>query len=491
VLENKWRNALNILRSATNPPLPLDLVEAVLMGRMTLVNEGEGLTVSAQDPKDAHCGSYLKTARWQKAGLLQDDGAFYQPYGVFRSFGKDDEEHVVRDLRAREELVSLTEYRKLRAQFHVHHPQSDRIEFDVYSTPVVFERVKDPAFWVQTFDEAKSAWEDFCKERKTSLRPLGSSFESSERTVGVDPRSWEFYMQGILEGVVYYSARDRDVLAEEELQTLLKAVKLRDAFEDKLGELDEEGEQFDEQGVSIDEASLYGQLRKDMFILMYTARVQQRANRCGGFLELEVKEWDRTCRVRVAAVPFLHWARTRSSGSRKSSLDGLPAWPPVFPSGAKMYGDDPMHTDWWASTGLSLQEAYSHDHPVNKAAWRFAYSEAVNTGASFVKLAGSGVVTGPVVFAQPGQSVPAGSIAVVSHAGVDYQEALMGACKDGKTGAVIAAVGGKLAHLAIVSREINGRLVVVDGALERFHEGQLLRLDLDALTLQSIEPEVL
>jgi hypothetical protein len=48
-----------------------------------------------------------------------------------------------------------------------------------------------------------------------------------------------------------------------------------------------------------------------------------------------------------------------------------------------------------------------------------------------------------------------------------------------------------LAHLAIVSREINGRLVVVDGALERFHEGQLLRLDLDALTLQSIEPEVL
>jgi phosphoenolpyruvate-protein kinase (PTS system EI component) len=46
-------------------------------------------------------------------------------------------------------------------------------------------------------------------------------------------------------------------------------------------------------------------------------------------------------------------------------------------------------------------------------------------------------------------------------------------------GAVIAAVGGKLAHLATVSRELGARLVVVDEAMTRFSEGDLVTLDLD------------
>lgn len=298
-------------------------------------------------------------------------------------------------------------------------------------------------------------------------------------------------MQGVLEGVVYFSSHDAGVLSEQELEPLRKALDLRQAFEERVAELNDEEPTFDAEGVAIDEKSLFNALRKDMYTLMYATRVQRQAERCGGFIDLPVQDGDTSYSIRVALVPLLYWARHRGNLSQKNALAGLPAWPPVFPSGAKMYGDDPMHTDWWASTGLALREAYESDHPVNQAAWRFAYREAVNTGANFVKLAGSGVVTGPVVFPKPGQSVPAGSIAVVSHAGVDYQQALLSACKDGETGAVIAAVGGKLAHLAIVSREINGRLVVVNDALQRFHEGQLLRLDLDELTLQSIEPEAL
>jgi phosphohistidine swiveling domain-containing protein len=40
-------------------------------------------------------------------------------------------------------------------------------------------------------------------------------------------------------------------------------------------------------------------------------------------------------------------------------------------------------------------------------------------------------------------------------------------------------VGGKLAHLATVSRELGARLVVVDEALTRFSEGDIVTLDLD------------
>lgn len=144
----------------------------------------------------------------------------------------------------------------------------------------------------------------------------------------------------------------------------------------------------------------------------------------------------------------------------------------------KMVGDSSMHTDWWIGCGMNENAAYDHDHPVNKAAWRYAYSLARVKGQNCIKLAGKGKVTGTVVFPKPNEGVPAGSIAVVPFAGVDYEIALLSACKS-DAGAVISQVGGKLAHLAIVSREMNGRLVVMDEAMTLMQEGQLVTVDLE------------
>lgn len=489
VLENKWRKAVQVLRSISTPSLPLDLVEAVLQGRMTLASTEQGVQVRPQDPDESHCKRYLATARWQTAGMLDDQGAFYQPYAVIQGFGPEDEEHAVRTLREREDTTSLREYRKLRAQFHVRHPQSDRIEFGLGKAVVVFERAKDPALWVETFEDAAGAWSDYCQHRKSSLSSLGEPSAATGQPCCAGPRSWEFYLRAVLEGVVYLSHNDRDVLPKQEREVLEQALALREAFEERVAELDEGSPEFDGLGRQITAERLLEDLRKEVYTLMYTTRVHRQAERCGGYFELPVQDHEGSYSLRVALAPFLQWARHRPGHATESKLGGIPTWVPVFPSGSKMQGDDPLHTDWWASAGLPLQAAYSTDHPVNRAAWRFRYHEAVNTGASFVKLAGSGVVTGPVVFPKAGQAVPAGSIAVVPNAGVDYQQALFSACKDASAGAVIAAVGGKLAHLAVVSREINGRLVVVDGALERFEEGQLVRLDLEQLSLQVLRPE--
>lgn len=489
VLEGKWRQALKVLQSTSTPPLTLDLAQAILAGRMTLENEGEKLRVCAQDPQDARCQRYLSTLEWQTAGLLSREGEFFQPYGTIAGFTSEDEAYAVSWLTQRESLVSLDEYRKLRARYHLLHGDSDHVAFDIAKNPVVFKRAKDPALWVHTFEEEGLAWVNFCQHRKSSLRLLGESSSSSTKPSEASPKSWEFYMRGILQGLVYLSSRDEGILPEQELEPLRKALALREAFEEQVEMLDAQDPTFDSDGVETTEDRLFAQLERDLYTLMYTARVHRRAQQCGGYLELPVQDAGETCSVRVALVPFLHWARQRGLRKDEEMLKGIPTWAPVFPSGAKMVGDDPMHTDWWASAGLRLQEAYGTDHPVNRAAWKFAYCQAKNTGSGFVKLAGSGVVTGKVVFPQPGQGVPAGSIAVVPNAGVDYELALLSACKDGCSGAVIAEVGGKLAHLAIVSRETNSRLVVVDEALTKFQEGQLLRLDLDKNTLEIIEAQ--
>ena len=210
-------------------------------------------------------------------------------------------------------------------------------------------------------------------------------------------------------------------------------------------------------------------------------RIDQQARRAGGHLALRLSDTQLGDSIlQVPAAPFLRWAAHNMS---TASLDALPHWTPVCPPGMKQGGDNPVHTDWWLGAGLPLEAAYDRDHPANRAAWRFAVGLGRRQGHDCLRLAGEGTVFGRVVFPKANEPVEAGAIAVVPYAGVDYQMAMLTACKGGR-GAVICATGGRLAHLATVGRETSCRVAVVEDAMESLIEGQFVTLDLDKLILE-------
>jgi phosphohistidine swiveling domain-containing protein len=452
VLSKDWRGAL---RTLTSLPVTLDDAVALLRGDLTLVDAGNGQVVLAEQPNDCpDLKRYLNTAHWQNAGILERNGEFYQPYAEITGFTWQDLDPVMTRLRELEDWCTMREFRDMRARHYVDTPFDDIVCFDTGTNPVIFKRVQGPPFWMKTFEDAAEAVKD-CLAAKRHIEVRGGGSGSCNAA------SVEFYLKPARDG---FLLKDFDAVVQgEEGEMLERIMEMRDRFDNR-DDSEDDPWYSDESRFQDAVSALY-----------WKWKVDQAAETNGGFMEIVTgcDEDEDKVTYRIARIPFLWWAyeRRRHEGV-------LPHWDIVCPSGMKMYGDNPLHTDWWVSSGLALKQAYDHDHPLNQAAWKIATKWQYTEGAKCIKLAGKGKVSGPIVFPKPNEAVPAGSIAVVSHAGPDYQLALTSACK-GDSGAVIAQVGGKLAHLAIVSREMGARLVVIDEALTTFKEGELVTLDLD------------
>ena len=475
VLEQKWRDALRILRDMTRPSLSLEQCVEILSGKSTLAQDGKGYRFVEQDPDCSRVKRYLATAAWQQAGILEVDGEFYQPYAKITSFGPADEEDVLGLYRLRDgDWVRMDQYRKMRAMYYAQSKDSDIVRFEVQSEPVLFERVQGPAFWVQTFTEPREAVSEYLKHR--TLKEVGHSLNARTKQALL-PDNWEFYFQVAREG--FLSGYDDFPLKGKGSQYLEQLFTMHDTYEQALFEATRDGnDDYDDDGVRTKDR-LKDDFEVESLSLFYRTSILEKAAVQGGFMNLHVRDGAETYDLTVPRAAFLNWAQR---GAYQVFGD-MSRWVPVCPSGMKMMGDDPVHTDWWIGAGLKPKWAYDHDHPVNKAAWKLRSGYAYTAGAQCVRLAGRGKTTGAVVFPKAGESVPEGTIAVVPNAGVDYELALMSACRNG-AGAVIAAVGGKLAHLATVSRELGARLVVVDDAMTRFVEGDVVTLDLDEGSVQ-------
>lgn len=452
VLSKDWRGALRTLTVSLSPPLSLDTAVDILAGRATLARTPDYSLEVVPQPQDCpDLKRYLSTAHWQQAGLLERDGEFYQPYAEIVGFTLADEQGVLERLRDQQDWTSCVGYREARARHYAERPFDDIVCFDAGDNPVLMKRVQGPGIWVRTFTSAQEALTDFLTARPSGLEQRGGGPHS------VSARSVHFYLEAVLAGVL---VGDDDILPDDEQALLETLMQMRAEFDN--------GERGDSESAFEDDArSVY-----------WCARVNRAAETMGGFIDIEAKSESfhddcETTVYRVARNPFLLWAR--QYGYKPGNL---PEWTRVCPGGLKMLGDNPMHTDWFVSSGVPLRAAYNHEHPLNKAAWRLAYKWQTGEGLTCMKLAGRGRVTGTVTFPRANEGVQPGSIAVVSHAGPEYELALMTACK-GESGAVIAEVGGKLAHLAIVSRELGARLVMVEDALTKFREGELVTVDLD------------
>ena len=93
---------------------------------------------------------------------------------------------------------------------------------------------------------------------------------------------------------------------------------------------------------------------------------------------------------------------------------------------------------------------------------------------------GARVVYGKAKRVKPGERAGAGNIAIIDHAGPEYEAVIFEAVK--QHGAVITATGGRVAHLAIVSREVGALLVMWPLSIHL--------LDGDYLTIDSTEKTI-
>ena len=228
---------------------------------------------------------------------------------------------------------------------------------------------------------------------------------------------------------------------------------------------------------------------------MMSHLVLQRAELHGGLMDLPLftkdgKKYSQKPVIKVPRNPFLLWCLR---GFRFEDYDKEePYWQNVTRSGFKMSMDDPNHTDWMLGAKIPLKETYSHsDDSLGGVVMSSAYklrSKIVEewTGVKFAILSkgDQSWVGGEIVHPKSNEACPPGSIAIIPHAGPEYQIAMETACRPtddnfGRPGLVICEVGGKLAHLAIVGREMNCTVLMIPNALKKYPVGRKIYIDME------------
>ena len=160
-------------------------------------------------------------------------------------------------------------------------------------------------------------------------------------------------------------------------------------------------------------------------------------------------------------------------------------WTATFPSGVKMIGDNPYHTDLIAlanhALGCEVQHIGYDTTDIDSAIFEYVY--AVETlrkkGLSFNTLSNPKRVksiVGTVYEYQEGMKLSKDMVLYIETAKPEYTVLLP------KVKAMVTAVGGKMAHLAIIAREENCPMIQTTADL---FTGMTVTLDFESGTLKS------
>lgn len=415
--------------------LTVDMAVSILKAEKRLTgNSGtDDIDLDVEDPEDEAVVAYKSTMQRLWRGIFRFNSKLYQPYGKVTSWGREDYQYSLAVSRGTAPFVHTAgnqELKLARSAYYAEDPSEDLVvgtADGVYLCRCVWQ---EPPFWhpVHTADPVIAVTDYVAQHRLPE-----------------------------------FGAANNPPLHQERPSPARGAAADTEDLQDRLAE-------------------------SNARVAHIAEDVRKRAAETSGFMDLPLYADERCTQVeRLVKVPkaaFLHWA-FRGVDPERFALD-LPQWHPHSESGLKMGGDDPFHTDWMLGGGFNLEADYDRTKTrVQQSAdhLRFTLREAA-LSANCTVLSGRGQAFGRVVHPKPGEPVDAGDIAVIPFAGPAYQLALETACRDGR-GAVICEVGGKLAHLAIVGRERDARLVMQEGALTRYIEGSHVSVDCDAHSIQA------
>lgn len=144
-----------------------------------------------------------------------------------------------------------------------------------------------------------------------------------------------------------------------------------------------------------------------------------------------------------------------------------PAYTAFSPQGLKLYEDNPLHTDVWLGCGYDIDnQTYDRSNPYYHAVIDMmgaVQKELLNFEVQV--LARGPELTGKVVYPDSSQ-ITEKDILVVPHAGVEFEVQAL------KAGAIICEVGGRLAHLVTVCREMQKPIIRMDAAMSKLKPGK-------------------
>jgi len=196
--------------------------------------------------------------------------------------------------------------------------------------------------------------------------------------------------------------------------------------------------------------------------------INAEAAKNGGFFELQVKYPGKIKTYTIPFLPFKAW-----------SLKDFSIWKPFSPHGLKMYGDDPLHTDWIIGAGIPFESIYGldRDEYLEKAIWdkRIEIEESYRINSVVIK--GSGKVRGKIVHPKPNEELTGNEIIVVPNLSTDYYIPAT------KALAVITEKGGEMSHLVHgVSEHL--RIIRIPDALNKYPEGITVTIDFNDNIIQ-------
>lgn len=281
-----------------------------------------------------------------------------------------------------------------------------------------------------------------------------------------------------------------------------KAGRLADLYDDcfppELREPSEEGDE-DDAPVELDDeakASLQAQREdreraervRETMAKLFERELEEAIVNIKAFADTDVEygwreftEYDekagRNVSIRVPYRAFVCTALRRAAAH-----DLMPAYAPFVPSGAKMANDCRYHSDAWFGCGGVGDNAYDNEVPEQRLFMSKLFElqhELLTLDFDLLARSSADFVAGDVT--HDPDATDKTKVLVLKSASPEFAEAAL------RSQAVIVETGSKLAHLVVVSREVQVPVIRVDDAQRRFPPGCRVGIDFKNGTLERSE----
>ena len=199
------------------------------------------------------------------------------------------------------------------------------------------------------------------------------------------------------------------------------------------------------------------------------------------YLDLEIEYQNKKIVFQIPKLPFIFYALDKRYAGDDLNDFNIPNWKCITQSGWKCSGDNPYHTDWWTGLGFSPLAAYPSElFCENENVYQLVLDGIVDLKMDIQQkywnftsnsVGSKKYVSGDVMhyddFKDDFSKIKPNSILILPNLNVEYETAIFAAIKNG-LGGVISEKGGKLAHIAIVGREMEFPVFIEKNALQKY-----------------------